>query len=70
MVLMTFSLKVKSQVWDSDLAMRFRATSLDSGGHQDERAHYQERLELQGYLAHKKQPPPKDHHRALGIGLL
>jgi len=27
-------------------------------------------LALQGYLAHKKPPPPKDHHRALGIGLL
>jgi len=27
--------------------------------------------EIQGYLAHKKTPPPpKDHHRALGIGLL
>ena len=25
---------------------------------------------LQGYLAHKKHPPPKDHHRFLGIGLL
>ena len=25
---------------------------------------------LQGYLAHKKLPPPKDHHRSLGIGLL
>ena len=25
---------------------------------------------LQGYLAHKKQPPPHDHHRALGIVLL
>ena len=26
---------------------------------------------LQGYLAHKKQPPPpKDHHTALGIVLL
>ena len=26
---------------------------------------------LQGYLAHKKTPPPlKDHHRALGIVLL
>ena len=25
---------------------------------------------LQGYLAHKKHPPPQDHHRFLGIGLL
>ena len=25
---------------------------------------------LQGYLAHKKLPPPQDHHTALGIGLL
>ena len=25
---------------------------------------------LQEYLAHKKHPPPKDHHRSLGIGLL
>ena len=25
---------------------------------------------LQGYLAHKKPPPPQDHHRALGVGLL
>ena len=25
---------------------------------------------VQGYLAHKKLQPPKDHHRALGIGLL
>ena len=25
---------------------------------------------LQGYLAHKKLPPPQDHRRALGIGLL
>jgi len=24
----------------------------------------------QGYLAHKKQPPPQDFHRALGIVLL
>ena len=24
---------------------------------------------LQGYLAHKKRPPPQDLHRALGIGL-
>ena len=26
--------------------------------------------QLQGYLAHKKQPPPFDHHRSPGIGLL
>ena len=25
---------------------------------------------LQGYLAHKKTPIPKDHHRVLDIGLL
>jgi len=25
---------------------------------------------LQGYLAYEKLQPPKDHHRALGIGLL
>jgi len=25
---------------------------------------------IQGYLAHKKHPPPWDHHRSLGIGLL
>ena len=25
---------------------------------------------LQGYLAHKKMPPPQDHHRALGRALL
>ena len=25
---------------------------------------------LQGYLAHRKHPPPSDHHRSLGIGLL
>jgi len=25
---------------------------------------------LQGYLAHKKPPPPKDHHRTLGMVLL
>ena len=25
---------------------------------------------LQGYLAHKKPPPPEDHHRTLGIALL
>jgi len=25
---------------------------------------------LQGYLAHKKQPPPKDHHMTLGLVLL
>ena len=24
----------------------------------------------QGYLAHKKRPPPQEHHRSLGIGLL
>ena len=24
---------------------------------------------LQGYLAHKKHPPPEDYHRSLGIGL-
>ena len=24
----------------------------------------------QGYLARKKQPPPKGHHRAIGIGLM
>ena len=28
------------------------------------------RVPVQGYLAHKKQPPPEDHHRSLGIGLL
>ena len=27
-------------------------------------------LEYVGYLAHKKLQPPKDHHRALGIGQL
>ena len=26
--------------------------------------------EVQGYLAHQKPTPPRDHHRALGIGLL
>ena len=25
---------------------------------------------LQRYLAHQKLPPPQDHHRVLGIGLL
>jgi len=25
---------------------------------------------LQGYLAHKKPPPPQDYHRAIGIGLM
>jgi len=25
---------------------------------------------IQGYLAHKKPPPPQDFHRALGIVLL
>ena len=25
---------------------------------------------LQGYLAHKKHPPPLDHNRSVGIGLL
>ena len=25
---------------------------------------------VQGYLAHKKQPPPQDNHRDLGIVLL
>ena len=25
---------------------------------------------LQGLLTHKKDPPPYDHHRSLGIGLL
>ena len=25
---------------------------------------------IQGYLAHKKHPPPQDHHRSLGIGVL
>ena len=25
---------------------------------------------IQGYLAHKKQPPPQGHHRALGLVLL
>ena len=29
-----------------------------------------ELLRVQGYLAHKKLPPPYDHRRALGIGLL
>ena len=24
---------------------------------------------VQGYNAHKKHPPPQDHHRSLGIGL-
>ena len=28
------------------------------------------RSRVQGYLAHKKQPPPQGHHRALGIILL
>jgi len=27
-------------------------------------------LLLQGYLAHKKPPPPSGFHKALGIGLL
>ena len=27
-------------------------------------------LDVQGYLAHKKLPPPQDHHRALGMILL
>ena len=27
-------------------------------------------VRLQGYLAHKKSPPPRDHHRAPGIGIL
>jgi hypothetical protein len=27
-------------------------------------------VEVQGYLAHKKLPPPYDRPRALGIGLL
>ena len=27
-------------------------------------------LRIQGYLAHKKTPPPKDYDRPLGIGLL
>ena len=26
--------------------------------------------DLKGYLAHKKPPPPQDHHRPLGIVLL
>ena len=26
--------------------------------------------QIQGYLAPKKQPPPQDHHRALGMVLL
>jgi len=25
---------------------------------------------VQGYIAQKKTPPPKEHHKALGIGLL
>ena len=25
---------------------------------------------VQGHPAHKKQPPPQDHHRTLGVGLL
>jgi len=25
---------------------------------------------VHGYLAHKKHPPPKDHHRSIGIWLL
>ena len=29
-----------------------------------------EHSNVQGYLAHKKHPPPKTHHRSLGIGLL
>ena len=27
-------------------------------------------VHVQGYLAHKKHPPPWDHHRSRGIGLL
>ena len=27
-------------------------------------------LHVQGYLSNKKHPPPWDHHRSLGIGLL
>ena len=26
--------------------------------------------QLHGYLAHTKEPPPQDYHRALGRGLL
>ena len=25
---------------------------------------------IQGYLSHEKHPPPKEHYRSLGIGLL
>ena len=53
MALMTFILRVTSQVWDSDLALHFRATLLDIGGRQAERAHRQDRLALQGYLTYK-----------------
>jgi len=28
------------------------------------------RRTIQGYLAHTKHPPPWDHHRSLGMGLL
>ena len=28
---------------------------------------YSSHMPIQGYLAHKKLPPPQDHHRALGI---
>ena len=27
-------------------------------------------LHVQGYLSHKKHPPPQDHQKSLGIGLL
>ena len=41
----------------------------DKGGTSDPFAQVLPRA-LQGYLAHKKHPPPQDHPRSLGIGLL
>ena len=50
--------------------MCVRESESESKSERHSRICAQEGAPLQGYLARKKQPPPKDHHRDLGIVLL
>ena len=50
--------------WSTEAA--FGAVRLEQCGHSGTLGC----MRIQGCLAHKKLQPPKDHHRALGIGLL
>ena len=68
---------VDKEDWDSRFEIQIRASSSElhrwvesGGGGQIRDPGFRIRGSvLQGYLAHKKRPPPKDLHRALGIDL-